>query len=52
MTGQYQAGWSIVGNSQYISVGGEFPTVAGKAQQGLVRMAVKNAAPSRPTTGR
>ena len=44
-TGQTQAAWSITGNSSYISLGGEFPTVNGVKQQGLVRMAVPSLAP-------
>ncbi len=39
-TGQYQAGWSISGNSKYVVVGGEFPRVNNVAQQGLVRFKV------------
>ncbi|WP_255498146.1 PKD domain-containing protein [Nakamurella sp. PAMC28650] len=39
-TGQGQAAWTITGNSQYIIEGGEFPSVNGVAQQGLVRFAV------------
>ncbi len=46
-TGQGQAGWSVTGNSQYVVIGGEFPTVNGVAQQGLVRFAVKPIAPSK-----
>jgi hypothetical protein len=46
-TGQYQAAWSLTGNSQYLSVGGEFPTVNGNAQQGLVRFAVTSIAPNK-----
>lgn len=38
-TGQSQAAWSVVGNSSYVAMGGEFPTVNGVAQQGLVRFA-------------
>ena len=45
-TGQYQAGWSIAGNSNYVVIGGEFPSVNGTRQQGLVRMAVPAAAPT------
>lgn len=45
-TGQSQAAWSITGNGSYISLGGEFPSVNGTAQQGLVRFAVKNLAPN------
>ncbi|WP_236834275.1 PKD domain-containing protein, partial [Blastococcus sp. KM273129] len=37
VTGQYQAGWSVTGNEQYVVYGGEFPRVNGQAQQGLVR---------------
>jgi len=40
-TGQNQAAWSVTGNATYIVMGGEFPTVGGKAQQGLVRFAVR-----------
>ena len=39
-TGQSQAAWSVSGNSNYLSVGGEFPTVNGTSQQGLARFAV------------
>ena len=39
-TGQYQAGWSISGNSSYVTVAGEFPYVNGAAQQGLVRFGI------------
>jgi PKD repeat protein len=46
-TGQDQADWSLTGNSQYISAGGEFPTVNGVAQQGLVRFAVSSTAPNK-----
>jgi hypothetical protein len=46
-TGQYQAAWSITGNSSYVVLGGEFPRVNGIAQQGLVRFAVSAIAPDR-----
>ena len=46
-TGQGQAGWSVSGNSQYLVIGGEFPSVNGKAQQGLVRFGVKSVAPNK-----
>jgi hypothetical protein len=46
-TGQYQAAWSVTGNSNYVALGGEFPTVNGVAQQGLVRFAVRALAPNR-----
>ncbi len=45
-TGQYQAAWAVTGNSQYVVLGGEFPTVNGVPQQGLVRLAVKDIAPN------
>ncbi|WP_329519542.1 LamG-like jellyroll fold domain-containing protein [Spirillospora sp. NBC_01491] len=46
-TGQYQAAWSVTGNSDFIALGGEFPRVNGKAQQGLVRFALKDKAPNK-----
>ncbi len=46
-TGQNQAGWSVTGNSQYVVMGGEFPSVDGVAQQGLVRFAAKPIAPGK-----
>ncbi len=39
-TGQYQATWSVTGNSEYVVMGGEFPSVSGVRQQGLVRFGV------------
>ena len=42
-----QAAWTITGNNQYVVAGGEFPRVNGKAQQGLVRFAVKGIAPNK-----
>lgn len=39
-TGQYQATWSVTGNSEYVVMGGEFPTVSGVRQQGLVRFGI------------
>lgn len=47
VSGQTQAAWSITGNSSYLSLGGEFPTVNGTAQQGLVRFAIKTIAPNK-----
>ena len=44
-TGQSQAGWSTTSNSEFLLQGGEFPTVNGVAQQGLVRYAVGSLAP-------
>jgi PKD repeat protein len=46
-TGQYQAGWNIAGNNDYVVYGGEFPTVNGVGQQGLVRFARRGLAPNR-----
>jgi hypothetical protein len=39
-TGQNQAAWTVTGNSTYLLEGGEFPTVNGVGQQGLVRFKV------------
>ncbi|MFC8192420.1 PKD domain-containing protein [Cellulomonas sp. NPDC057328] len=44
-TGQGQAGWSVASNADYITMGGEFPGVNGRAQQGLVRFARSDIAP-------
>ncbi len=44
-TGQSQAAWTINGNNDYITVGGEFPKTDGTAQQGLVRYAKKRVTP-------
>ena len=46
-TGQGQAGWSVSGTSDYISIGGEFPAVNGQPQYGLVRFAVPSKAPNK-----
>ncbi len=46
-TGQGQAAWNVSGNSQYVVLGGEFPDVNGKAQQGLTRFAVPAIAPNK-----
>ena len=46
-TGQSQAAWSITGNGQYASFGGEFPRVNAVAQQGLVRFGVPGVAPKK-----
>ncbi len=37
VTNQDQAVWSLTGNGTYLSAGGEFPSLNGKAQYGLVR---------------
>ncbi len=44
-TGQDQSAFDVTGNSQYVVMGGEFPTVNGTPQQGLVRFAVSSIAP-------
>lgn len=44
-TGQYQAGWTVTGNDDYLVFGGEFPRVNGTAQQGLVRFGKRPTAP-------
>ena len=46
-TGQGQAAWSVTGNANYVVLGGEFPRVNGKGQQGLVRFAVRSIAPNK-----
>ncbi|PZS25537.1 MAG: radical SAM protein [Pseudonocardiales bacterium] len=46
-TGQSQAAWSASGNSKYLVLGGEFPSVNGVAQQGLVRFAIPANAPKK-----
>ncbi|MBS1836901.1 MAG: PKD domain-containing protein [Actinobacteria bacterium] len=46
-TGQSQAAWSVAANNQYVVYGGEFPSVNGTPQQGLVRFAVKPIAPAK-----
>lgn len=38
-TGQGQAGWTVDGTGDYVVIGGEFPYVNGKLQQGLARFA-------------
>ena len=47
VTGQDQAAWTVEGNSSYVVEGGEFPTVNGTPQAGLVRFAVSSAAPNK-----
>ena len=46
-TGQNQGPWSVTGNGTYVVYGGEFPTVNGTKQQGLVRFAVPTTAPNK-----
>jgi PKD repeat protein len=45
-TGQSQGSWSVTGNGQYMSYGGEFTRVNNIAQQGLVRFAMPSIAPN------
>ncbi len=45
-TGQSQGPWHVTGNASYVSYGGEFTAVNGKAQQGLVRFARTDAVPT------
>jgi hypothetical protein len=45
-TGSSQAAWAASGNANYVALGGEFPSVNGTAQQGLVRFAVRAIAPN------
>ncbi len=45
-TGQNQGAWAVTGNGQYVVLGGEFTTVNGTRQQGLVRFAVQDLAPN------
>jgi PKD repeat protein len=47
ISGVDQGAWSVTGNRQYISLGGEFPAVNGTAQQGLVRFAIRSIAPNK-----
>lgn len=44
-SGQGQAAWTVTGNADYVVVGGEFPFVNTRRQQGLVRFAVPRIAP-------
>jgi PKD repeat protein len=46
-TGQDQAAWTVTGNDQYVVYGGEFTFVNNVRQQGLARMAVREAAPNK-----
>ena len=46
-TGQNQAAWSSTGTGKYLALAGEFPSVNGVAQQGLVRFATRDIAPNK-----
>lgn len=45
-SGQLQATWDITGSGDYVLFAGEFPTVNGTPQQGLVRFAKRSVAPN------
>lgn len=45
-SGQGQAAWSVAGAGKYVVWAGEFPTVNGTPQQGMVRMATPDIAPN------
>jgi hypothetical protein len=45
-TGMGQSTWTIEGTSEYVLLGGEFPRVNSRPQQGLVRFAVRSLAPN------
>jgi PKD repeat protein len=47
VSGSAQSAWALTGSGDYLVLGGEFPTVNGARQQGLVRMARSNVAPDR-----
>jgi PKD repeat protein len=46
-SGATQAVWSVTGNSDYVVFGGEFLSVNGTAQEGLVRYAKRSIAPNK-----
>ncbi|WEO76947.1 PKD domain-containing protein [Cryobacterium sp. SO2] len=46
-TGQGQGPWNVAANASYVLYGGEFTTVNGKKQQGLVRFAIASIAPNK-----
>jgi hypothetical protein len=46
-SGSTQGGWSIVGNANYVSMGGEFTLVNNKPQQGLSRFAISSLVPNK-----
>ncbi|MGV8909667.1 MAG: PKD domain-containing protein [Propionicimonas sp.] len=45
-SGQGQAAWAVAGNAKYVVYAGEFLSVNGTAQQGMVRMATPDIAPN------
>ncbi len=46
-SGSGQAAWSVTGNTNYISLGGEFTKTENVAQQGLVRYGIASKAPNK-----
>lgn len=46
-TGISQAGWTVTGNTDYVVYGGEFLSVNGTKQQGLVRFGMASVAPNK-----
>jgi hypothetical protein len=46
-TGMSQGPWTVSASGNYVLYGGEFTTVNGKGQQGLVRFAVPSVAPNK-----
>ncbi|WP_406832168.1 PKD domain-containing protein [Pedococcus sp. KACC 23699] len=46
-SGQSQAAWSVVGTTDYVALGGEFPLVNNSYQQGLTRFAIRALAPNK-----
>lgn len=46
-TGQYQGGWALDNNEDYLVEGGEFTTVNGTAQQGLAVFGKRSVAPNK-----
>ncbi len=53
-TGLNQAAWSVVATADYVAYAGEFPSVNGTPQQGIVRFAVPRLAPKKqgPVVGK
>ena len=47
VTGQFQGAWSVTGGGNYVVYGGEFASVNGGVQQGLVRFANPAIAPNK-----
>ena len=45
-SGQGQAAWTVTGTGKYVVYAGEFPTVNGTPQQGMVRFATRDIAPN------